>query len=189
MYVGDGSSRANVLSLDRFEKLVDELVAKRIPVIGYAVGPRIDQQMLGSLAARTGGNLIDDAQEAVAGQVAAGAWRPPSTCRSIGRFPLSGRRGWRCFRRRPRPCAVDRDTVLVGTVKGKGPQRVEMTVAGDGGPRTLAWDLPALTSSDDNNYLVSLVDVARNDGGATLPLVDGSSLTLARQAANAGASR
>ena len=55
VYIGDGSSRANVLPVEQLDRVVDDLVAQRAPVIAFGVGPRIDEQMLGVLASRTGG--------------------------------------------------------------------------------------------------------------------------------------
>ena len=54
VYIGDGSSRANVLSTDQLDRVVNDLVAQRVPVIAFGVGPQIQEQMLGVLASRTG---------------------------------------------------------------------------------------------------------------------------------------
>ena len=56
VYIGDGSSRANVLTTDQLDRVVNDLVAQRAPVIAFGVGPQIEEQMLGILASRTGGD-------------------------------------------------------------------------------------------------------------------------------------
>ena len=55
LYIGDGSSRANVLTTDQLDRVVNDLVAQRAPVIAFGVGPQIQEQLLGTLASRTGG--------------------------------------------------------------------------------------------------------------------------------------
>ena len=47
VYIGDGSSRANPLSIDQLDRVVNDLVAQRAPVIAFGVGPRIQEQTLG----------------------------------------------------------------------------------------------------------------------------------------------
>ena len=44
--IGEGTSRANALAPEQFDKLVAGLVAERTPVLSYGIGPRIDQAML-----------------------------------------------------------------------------------------------------------------------------------------------
>ena len=48
VYIGDGSSRANLLSADQLDRVVNDLVAQRAPVIAFGVGPQIQEQMLGN---------------------------------------------------------------------------------------------------------------------------------------------
>ena len=84
------------------------------------------------------------------------------------------------------PLRSDRDTVLIGTLKGKEPLRIEATVDGPGGAKTLAWNATPGKSMDDNGYLPSLVAEARADGGVSLPLVDSASLAQLRQQIRSG---
>ncbi len=60
IYIGDGSSRANVLSPEQFDRVVNDLVAQRAPVIAFGVGPQVQEQMLGTLASRTGGAVVSE---------------------------------------------------------------------------------------------------------------------------------
>ena len=56
------------------------------------------------------------------------------------------------------PLRSDRDTVLIGTLKGKEPLRIEASVDGPGGVKKLSWTAAPGKSMEDNNYLPALVD-------------------------------
>ncbi len=89
------------------------------------------------------------------------------------------------FPKRTPPLRSDRETVVIGTLKGKGPLNAEMTVQGASGPQKLAFTVPPSTSDDSNHYLIPLVEQARADGGITLPLLGAASLAEARQTVDA----
>ena len=67
VYIGDGSSRANVLTTDQLDRVVNDLVAQRAPVIAFGVGPQIQEQLLGTLASRTGGVVVPEQASVDAG--------------------------------------------------------------------------------------------------------------------------
>ena len=75
VYIGDGSSRANVLTTDQLDRVVNDLVAQRAPVIAFGVGPQIQEQMLGILASRTGGVVVPEQASVDAGAYGAGLAR------------------------------------------------------------------------------------------------------------------
>ena len=60
VYIGDGSSRANLLSTDQLDRVVNDLVTQRAPVIAFGVGPQIQEQLLGVLASRSGGVVVPE---------------------------------------------------------------------------------------------------------------------------------
>ena len=66
VYIGDGASKANMLQLDEFQSLVDQLVAEQISVSSLAIGPQRDAQLLSTFANHTGGNVVIDNASAVA---------------------------------------------------------------------------------------------------------------------------
>ena len=186
IYIGDGGSKANLLGTETFAKLAEKLADARIPVSSYAIGARLDRQLLGALAAYTGGAVIVDQEgvtaEAVGQKLAAAAnatvlWPTAAT------FPPEMTE---VFPKHTPPLRSDRDTVVIGVFKGKAPQSVEMTVDGPKGPEKLVWAVAPSVSDDSNNYLTPLVERARVDGGVSMPLVDSSNLSDARQEINAG---
>ncbi len=85
VYIGDGSSRANPLSTDQLDRVVNDLVAQRAPVIAFGVGPQIQEQMLGTLASRTGGVVVPENMAKWMPMSMEPAWPRPFTARSSGR--------------------------------------------------------------------------------------------------------
>src|SRR5262249_31680565 len=57
MYLGDGSSMADVLDAPTLRPLVERLRTSHTPASSYAIGPEIDAQTLAVLANQSGGNL------------------------------------------------------------------------------------------------------------------------------------
>ncbi len=58
VYIGDGRSAAHLIEPDEFQKLSGRLADARIPLSSYAVGSRLDPQLLGALAVQSGGTVI-----------------------------------------------------------------------------------------------------------------------------------
>ncbi|MGA2069512.1 MAG: hypothetical protein ABSG86_31460, partial [Thermoguttaceae bacterium] len=179
--IGEGTSRANALAPEQFEKLVSSLVAERTPVLSYGIGPRIDQPMLWALAGRTGGMAIEDSAYLTSGKVGgmltSAAHAPVYWPTGQAKWP----EGTEVYPKILPPLRSDRDTVLVGTSKTTAAQKLALSVEGPNGPQALDWDLPAIHSDSANGYLRPVVEQARIDGGVTLPLVDMASLRQARE--------
>ena len=162
------------------------LAERHIPVVSYGVGPRVDRQILGILAEHTGGMVLDEPQGGAADagrQLAAAAAATVVWPTAAVKWPAEV--GEVIPKTLP-PLRSDRDTVLIGTLKGKEPLRIEAGVDAPGGVKTLSWTAVPGKSVDDNNYLPALVEPARTDGGLTMPLVGSASLTEARQQIQAG---
>jgi hypothetical protein len=60
VYIGQGRSPANLITADEFAALSQRLREARVPVTSYAIGPRQDLQLLGSLAVQSGGQLLGE---------------------------------------------------------------------------------------------------------------------------------
>ncbi len=135
VYIGDGSSRANVLSTDQLDRVVNDLVAQRVPVILFGVGPQVQEQMLGVLASRTGGLVVPEQASVDAG--ASGASLAQAVHGSVLWPKAAGNVKWPegmdVYPKTFPPLRSDRDTVLVGTTKSTAAQQVEIDVDGAGG--------------------------------------------------------
>ncbi len=121
VYIGDGRSAANLLGTDKFEKLVQKLADLRIPVNSYVVGARVDRQLPGALAVQTGGTVIFDAEAlpaAEAGVQLAAAANATVLWPTATTWPAEMTA---VFPKRTPPLRGDRETVMIGTLKGKGP--------------------------------------------------------------------
>jgi len=188
LYIGDGSSRANPLTTDQIDHDVGELVAQRAPVISFAVGPHIQEQLLGSLASRTGGIVAPELSSVDADAYGTGLARAvhgsvlwPKAANSV-KWP----EGMDVYPKTLPPLRSDRDTVVVGATKSTAANKVEIDVDGPAGAQKLAWDIPTFKSDANNGYLSTLVDQAKSDGGRTLPLIDSASLSTAKREIEAG---
>lgn len=58
VFIGQGTSRANLLTMEKLAELGDMLAQQQISVVALPVGPNIDRQLLGTLVAKTGGDLL-----------------------------------------------------------------------------------------------------------------------------------
>ena len=193
VYIGDGSSRANVLTTDQLNRIINDLVAQRAPVIAFGVGPRIQEQMLGILASRTGGVVVPELSSVDADAYGTGLARAvhgsvlwPKTGGANAGAAVKWPDGMDVYPKTFPPLRGDRDTVMVGTTTSTTAKQMEIDVEGPAGMETLAWDIPVLKSNANNGYLTTLVDQAKADDGRTLPLIDSASLLNAKQEIEAG---
>ena len=180
--IGEGTSRANALAPEQFEKLVSSLVAERTPVLSYGIGPRIDQAMLWALAGRTGGMAIEDSVHLTPAQVggmlasaahAAVYWPTGQTQMARGHRSLS--QDPPAPAERPRHGAGGNDQGDRAAEAGAGRRRAARAADARLGPCRRS------TPTSANSYLRPVVEQARIDGGVTLPLVDSASLRQARE--------
>ena len=176
LYLGDGSSRANVLTADQVDRVVGDLTAEHIPVTTFGIGPHIDEPLLSVLAGHTGGvaikeSLREDADSS--GTALADAVRGTVVWPKSANAPA----GVDLYPKALPPLRSDRDTVLIGATKGALPK--DLSIDFDGGQK-IAWTVPQFVSDPKNAYLTNLVEQAKVDGGATLPLLDSERLASAK---------
>ncbi|MGD9125831.1 MAG: VWA domain-containing protein, partial [Planctomycetia bacterium] len=183
VYIGDGGSTANLLGTEKFGHLVDKLIDAQVPVTSYGIGPKIDDQVLGALAARTGGVVVDDDAQ-VAKNLA-------KASKGVVYWPKSaavpGSRFSEIYPSKVPPLRADRDSVLVGTLRGEGPINITMKTITPEGERDMTWKVTPTESKKQNAYLANLVGWARQIGGTALPIVDSESLKLAKTVNQANA--
>ena len=185
VYIGDGRSSANFLDTDKFVALSGKLAAARIPLNSFVLGGRTDARLAGALAVQTGGAVILDG-DALKGEEA--GRRLAAAANAAVLWPTTV--GWpnemEVFPKQLPPLRGDRETVVIGTLKGIGPLTIHVTADSAAGAQQLTFDVPPIVSDDNNSYLARLVGEARVDGGVTLPLVGSASLAEARQEINSG---
>jgi hypothetical protein len=183
-YLGDGMSLGNLVAGPDMQLTVDALCAKQVSVNSFAIGPRVDTQLLGVLANHTGGMLLTDSDnfngkqfgaylaECTAGLV---AWPTKTTLPDSfvetypAKFP---------------PLRFNRDTVLIGLAKPVASVDVVMDATVLGKPVSLAWKIAPIATADDHSYLPELIELARKDAGISLPTVGSSGLKDMRRLVN-----
>ncbi len=203
VYLGDGFSRANLLGADDLRETVHQLIDRHVSVSSFAIGPNRDIVFLAALANQTGGNLFIDTEEASAQQVGASL---AETCAGIVFWPANvslPQQFAETLPLRMPPIRSDRDTILIGKMQVTSDRAVlqptapsvelkmEGSVAfslepGTSG-RTLSYQIAVEPSNDDFSHLPRLVELARVDGGITLPTVGSAGMLEARRVLLAGA--
>ncbi len=146
VYIGDGSSKANLITAEKFEQLTGDLVSARIPVLSYGAGAVIDEQLLAALAVQTGGRVFtaeagkDEAESrrliAESAKALAEAVRSPVLWPTKTVWPAQF---GEVFPKRTPPLRTDRESVVIGTAKTVGPLDVQMTVETSAGTKQLSW--------------------------------------------------
>jgi hypothetical protein len=153
VYIGKGTSLANLLATARFDQLVGALSDSHVAVSSLAIGPRLDMQLLSALAGRTGGKVVGDASDGakLGAQLLTAVQGPVLWPQSVTYPPAFTE----VFPKRTPPLRLDRDSVVVGCYQGAGPFDVQMTVAGANGPQTLTWKVtPGPARASCTNWLI-----------------------------------
>lgn len=190
MYIGEGSSRSEMLSQEKFAELCKNLVAKKITVNSLAVGPGTDLQMLACLGSATGGMLTvysDPAAQTAdaisnAAATAVGAMASAVRGDVIWVNQMTWPAGFTAYPANFPPLRSDRDTMVVGTYTGAGP--FTFKAATDSGEQT--WMAKPGNTADTYSFLKPMVEFAQI---AALPLISKNDLNMARSVVNQGVSR
>jgi hypothetical protein len=197
LYVGDGRSTANLLGTESFGELVKTLTAAKSAVSSYAVGPQRDGQLLAALANQTGGNLYvdepmvwaDDAQKVTEERareenLRRGAEIGASMAdwtRATVLWPVEV--NWpsqlgKVYPTTLPPLRTDRDTIVVGAATGPldAPIEVRAEAMVADQPVELQWSAAPQCEGDSHAFLGQVVEMARADGGVSLPTVGSAGL-------------
>jgi hypothetical protein len=190
VYIGDGLSRANLLVTETFKEIVDKLVAARVPVSSYAIGPRLDAQFLAALANQTGGNLyVDDGMVVADEQQGVTAERAAQENHRRGNAVGAMLADWvgatvvwpekvtwpaelgKVYPAKVPPLRTDRDTIVVGSSEHDASLAGDVQLTGEvaGQLQNFNWTLQPREFGDDRAFLVQVVEMAEQDGGVTLP--------------------
>jgi hypothetical protein len=197
LYVGDGLSTANLLGTEAFRDLVQTLTGAKATVSSYAVGPKRDGALLAALANQTGGNLYmdepmvwaNDEQKVTEARAREENVRRGATVgesmaewtRATVLFPVEVT--WPAelgdvYPKTLPPLRTDRDTVVVGSASRQLDKPIALSVAVTSGvkPMELKWSAAPSTAGDSHAFLAQVVEMARADGGISLPTVGSAGL-------------
>ncbi len=181
IYIGDGMSTAKLVKVPDLRDLFARLREARVPVTIFAIGPRTDLQLLGSVAEHTGGAmfidaLIDDAQMPageVGRKLAAAADAPVFFPERISVAPELDR----LLPEVTPPIRADRTTILLG--KGRVGDTLKVAVNGEG--RKLEWTVKPAAPQPGNTFLVGLWGLAEQTQGVAVAVAGQELLNVARQ--------
>ncbi len=183
VFVGRGVSSGAAFNEEVFDAAVEKLVDARVPVNAFGVGTSVNEDVLGALANRTGGYVVekeaaaDEAGERLAGAATATVYWPEENALTIA--------GSEVYPNPLPPIRSDRETYVVGKTTEALDENVEISIpatVADGREAEIAWSVSPSASNANNQYLYRLVEDAAADSGATLSIA-GREFLAARQVA------
>jgi len=130
LYIGDGMSTARLIPAEQLQLLADQLQSQQIPVHSYAVGPKTDLRLLGSLAQQTGGMVVIDQQNTSAAQLAQSLVAATKTTVIYPDQLQTSLPAEALLPGKPLPLRADRETFYL--IKGKVPADASITMQADG---------------------------------------------------------
>jgi hypothetical protein len=181
IYIGDGMSTAKLIPLPDLRELFGRLRKARVPVNCFAVGPRTDLQLLGSIAVHTGGIVIVDAllDEAKISAEQAGQKLAAAADAAVfypDRITLTPEVDQLLPEIVP-PIRADRDSILLG--KANLAESLKVVVTGEG--RSLDWTVKPAAAQAGNTFLVGLCGLAEKTEGLAVAVAGQELLEVARQ--------
>ena len=183
VFVGRGVSAGAAFNEEVFGETVEKLVDARVPVNAFGVGTTVNEDVLGALANRTGGYVVEkeatakDAGARLANAATATVYWPEENALTIA--------GAEVYPSPLPPIRSDRETYVVGKTTEALDENVEISIpatVADGREAEIAWSVAPSASEASNQYLYRLVEDAAADSGATLSIA-GSEMLAARQVA------
>ena len=172
IYIGDGVSRAGLVTDKSLSKATRKLVKNEIPFSSFAIGPDRNIELLAAIANHSGGNVIadvgqpsslDNAARSLAASVHESVFWPsaaelPENIASI--YPQV------CP-----PIRSDRDSVVFGKVTARSPITLKLSGKLNGQNKSIVREITPEDSSIDFAFLPSLIEVASKNAGIRLPTV------------------
>lgn len=176
LYIGDGNSTAEFVSLGRFQSTLETLDKNQVAVHSYVLGPKFNGKMIGSLSQRTGGALwcaAADVPSQDAVKVATSLLAPilrvseviPEGDLSLQLIPSHGL-----------PLRTDRETVYLGLGAVNG---TEITVRGNAGGVETTQKFEVSQMGRSSAFLPSFVRQVVAEGGLTNSLAGLEAVGLA----------
>lgn len=178
LFIGDGFSTAQMIQTAAFKELVTALRSAAVPVNSFAIGPRTDMLLLGSLAQHTGGVVVVDESNqtvnpapkagdvaAVAGQLAKAAVAPvfyPIKLTSVPEVPG-------LFPQPLPPIRFDRETVLLSKDLPGDKVQVKLTGRIGAEARELSWQLAKEEHERSTAFVRQAWILADNTKGVAVP--------------------
>ena len=174
VYLGDGNSKANLLTGDRLASTVSRLVQSRASVTSYVVGKNVNLSGLAALANQTGGMVRTMGSNATLAEAAANGAALATFVQGGVIWPVKTELPENMTAHYPDnvpPFRTDRDTILVGKLASRAATPIKIAAEMNGKAVELNWNLAPEKSQEDFSFLPRLVEIARADRGLSLPTV------------------
>jgi tetratricopeptide (TPR) repeat protein len=169
LFIGEGLSRAHLLTAESLRQLGEAFRSARIPVSAVAVGPQIDWETLAILTVQTGGRLLPEGDPAELASECLKALKAPVAYVAEVKTPAAIKE---LLPSPVPPLRADRPTVVVGTCQAVGEMSLSLTLDQGGQRQPLNISAVFPEPLDTNSHLVQLVSAARSSGGVLLPVAD-----------------
>ncbi len=192
VYIGDGISIANLLDTAELSQVVGKLREARVSVTSFAVGPKLDTQLLAVLANQTGGNVYVQ-YPMIWQDEAAGVSDQRAQAENMRNAQIAGEQlaEWtsatvmwpeqvqfatelgKTYPATMIPLRSDRDSIVLGVTNDQLPASVSINIhtGGAAGSTELAWVAQPEASLDDHAFLVEILAAAKADDGLSLPTI------------------
>ena len=172
VYIGDGVSRAGLVTDKTLSKATRKLVKNEIPFSSFAIGPDRNIELLAAIANHSGGNVIADVDQ-------------PSSLDNAARYlaatvhesvfwPSSAALPGNIVSIYPNVCPpirTDRDSVVFGKVTAREPIALQISGMLNGRKESISREITPEDSNIDFAFLPSLIDLASKNDGIRLPTV------------------
>ncbi|MES2792401.1 MAG: hypothetical protein V4719_22480, partial [Planctomycetota bacterium] len=178
LYVGDGFSTAQLIQSTAMGKLLADMRAAAVPVNSFAVGPRTDLILLGTLAQHTGGIVVIDEPNQVADssdqlpelsvaaqQIAQAAVAPVFYPEQMVTVPKIST----LYPQTLPPVRFDRETVLLGKDLKATKLQVKMTGKLNGQPTEFSWLVETEKVAGSTGFVGQAWAMAEGSQGLAMP--------------------
>jgi|GEM_PF-3536465 len=172
IYIGDGVSRAGLVTDKSLSKATRQLVKNEIAFSSFAIGPDRNIELLAAIANHSGGNVVADVDEPSSLDNAARSLAA-SVHESVF-WPSSAELPENIASIYPQVCPPirsDRDSVVFGKVTARSPITLELSGKLNGQNKSIVREITPEDSSIDFAFLPSLIEVASKNAGIRLPTV------------------
>ena len=172
VYIGDGVSRAGLVTDKSLSKAMRNLVKNEIPFSSFAIGPDRNIDLLAAIANHSGGNIfLDVDQPSSLDNAAQGLAK---TVRETVFWPTAAALPENIAAIYPQVCPPirsDRDSVVFGKITSRDPITLQLNGNVNGKPESIARNITPEKSSIDFSFLPNLIDTAEKNAGIRLPTV------------------
>jgi len=161
IYIGDGMSRAGRNGIEEYSERIREMVQARVSMSSLAIGPGRDVSTLAAIANHTGGQIVAPSEEFSGQQAGVVMARSAKTPVVWPKSVTYSQEIGDVFPKVMPPLRLDRDTIVVGTLKSPGEHTIDFVGELAGETVEMQWQVKSEASNEDFAFLPNMVDHLR----------------------------